>query len=145
MGFIPSGGLYASAIADYLAALTNKFTGVFPAAPGGVRLENQLLRWLANVFGYDSNLSSGNLTSGGSIANLMAVTAARDAFSLRAADYARAVFYYSSEVFIFCKGVHEISIHIRINIRSNILWITLLNVIKKILIYLYLEKTNYIG
>jgi aromatic-L-amino-acid decarboxylase len=84
-------------LADYLAAVTNKFTGVFPASPGGVRLENQLLRWMSSVFGYDPNLSSGNLTSGGSIANLLAVTTAREAMDLRAADYHNAVFYFSTE------------------------------------------------
>jgi len=51
MGYIPSGGLYLSALGDFLAATTNKFTGVFQAAPGGVRLEHQLIRWMAEMFG----------------------------------------------------------------------------------------------
>ena len=37
LGYIPSGGLYPSALGDFIAAVSNKYAGVFYAAPGAVR------------------------------------------------------------------------------------------------------------
>jgi glutamate/tyrosine decarboxylase-like PLP-dependent enzyme len=78
MGYIPGGGLFHSALGDMLAAASNKYSGFAPAAPGAVRIENACTAWLANVIGYPST-SAGTLTSGGSIANLTAIVAAREA------------------------------------------------------------------
>src|SRR5574341_1017632 len=78
LAYIPGGGIYFSSLGDYLADVTNRFAGVFFASPGAVRMENMLIRWLADIVGYPKG-SSGNLTSGGSIANLIAVVTARDA------------------------------------------------------------------
>ena len=78
MGYIPGGGLFHSALGDMLAAATNKYSGFAPAAPGAVRIENACTQWLANVIGYPAG-AAGTLTSGGSIANLTAIVAAREA------------------------------------------------------------------
>ena len=78
MAYIPGGALYHSAIADLLAATSNKYSGFASASPGAVRIENACTGWLAEVVGYPSD-SAGTLTSGGSIANLTAVVAAREA------------------------------------------------------------------
>lgn len=96
LAFIPSGGLYASALADYIAAVTNRYVGVSFASPGAARLEQMLLRWMADVVGYPAS-ATGDLTSGGSIANLSAVVTAREAHPLQAADYPRAVAYLSDQ------------------------------------------------
>jgi glutamate/tyrosine decarboxylase-like PLP-dependent enzyme len=78
MGYIPGGGLFHSALGDFLADVSNKYAGFASAAPGAVRLENACVRWLADVVGYPAD-AAGALTSGGSIANLSAIVAARDA------------------------------------------------------------------
>lgn len=78
MGYIPGGGLFHSAIGDMLAAASNKYSGFAPAAPGAVRIENACVGWLASVIGYPTE-SAGTLTSGGSMANLTAIVAAREA------------------------------------------------------------------
>src|SRR3546814_9085588 len=78
MAYIPGGGLFHSAIGDFLAAVSNKYSGFASASPGAVRLENTTTEWLANVIGYPAG-AAGTLTSGGSIANLTAIVAARDA------------------------------------------------------------------
>jgi len=78
MGYIPGGGLFHSALGDFLAAVSNKYAGFAPAGPGAVRLENQVVAWLAHVIGFPAS-ATGTLTSGGSIANLTAIVAARDA------------------------------------------------------------------
>jgi glutamate/tyrosine decarboxylase-like PLP-dependent enzyme len=96
MAFIPSGGLYASALADYIAAVTNRFVGVSFAAPGAAYIEQMLMRWLADEVGYPAT-AAGDLTSGGSLANLSAIVTAREAHPLKAADYPRAVAYLSDQ------------------------------------------------
>ena len=78
MGYIPGGGLFHSALGDMLAAASNKYSGFAPAAPGAVRIENACVGWLASVIGYPA-IAAGTLTSGGSMANLTAIVAARDA------------------------------------------------------------------
>lgn len=78
MAYIPGGGVPYSAFGDLLAATSNKYSGFASASPGAVRIENACAAWLASVIGYPAD-SAGTLTSGGSIANLTAVVAAREA------------------------------------------------------------------
>jgi glutamate/tyrosine decarboxylase-like PLP-dependent enzyme len=92
LGYIPGGGIYYSALGDYLAAITNRYAGIYFASPGAVRLEHALIRWMASLVGYPAG-AAGNLASGGSIANLSAVVAARDASGLPAREWHRAVIY----------------------------------------------------
>lgn len=92
LGYIPGGALFPSALGDYLAAVANRYAGIFFASPGAVRMENMLLRWMADVVGY-SEKSAGNLTSGGSIANLVAVVAARDSCGIAGEVLPKSVIY----------------------------------------------------
>src|SRR5436190_2527811 len=95
-GFIPISTLYPAALGDYLAAVTNPYVGNFFASPGAVRLEHLLTRWMAEFVGYPKS-SAGDLTSGGSISNLTAIVAAREAHHLNSGDYRRAVVYLNSQ------------------------------------------------
>ncbi len=97
LGYIPGGGLYASALGDYLAAVTNRYAGVFFPGPGAVRMENMLIEWMSELVGYPKDTAAGNLTSGGSIGNLMGIVAARDAFQLKGRDLERTVVYSSEQ------------------------------------------------
>jgi len=76
LAFIPGGGLYASALADFIACAVNRYVGVTRAAPALVQIERTVLAWLADIVGYPAS-ASGILTSGGSLANLSAIVAAR--------------------------------------------------------------------
>lgn len=96
LGYIPGGGIYTSALGDYWADITNRYAGVFFANSGAVRLENHLINWMKNVLGYPES-ALGNLASGGSIANLTAVVAARDAANIKAMDIPRQVIYLSKQ------------------------------------------------
>jgi glutamate/tyrosine decarboxylase-like PLP-dependent enzyme len=78
MAYIPGGGVSYSAFGDLIAAASNKYSGFASASPGAVRIENACTQWLASVIGYPAK-ATGTLTSGGSIANLTAVVAAREA------------------------------------------------------------------
>jgi aromatic-L-amino-acid decarboxylase len=57
-----------------------------------VRIENMLLRWMADTVGYPDH-AAGNLASGGSLANLTAIVAARDAQGITPEVIARSVVY----------------------------------------------------
>ena len=94
LGYVPGGGLYASSLADYLAAVTNEYAGVSFVGPGSVAMEDVILNWMAELVGYPTT-ADGNLASGGSIASLIAVVTAREAAGLRARDFERAVVYAS--------------------------------------------------
>lgn len=97
LGYIPGGGLYASALADYLVDITNEYAGVHFASPGAVAVENAVLDWLKSVFGFPET-AVGNLTSGGSIANLIALTAARDQYGVKNEMITKSVIYLSAQV-----------------------------------------------
>lgn len=97
LGYIPGGGIYTSSLADYMAAVTNRFAGIFFASPGAVRMENMLLRWMCDLVKYPKS-AGGNLASGGSVANLIAIITARDAKNLKSKKYHKAVIYLSKHV-----------------------------------------------
>ncbi|MEZ4415325.1 MAG: aminotransferase class I/II-fold pyridoxal phosphate-dependent enzyme [Gemmatimonadota bacterium] len=96
LGYIPGGGLFPSALADFLADIENRYSGIAYAGPSATRIENRLIRWMCDLVGY-SGEAWGDLTSGGSIANLSAVVAAREAAALRGADLERAVIYRTTQ------------------------------------------------
>ncbi len=96
LGYIPGGGIFHSSLGDFIAAITNRYAGVFFASPGAVRMENMLIDWMAELVGYPGT-ASGNLTSGGSISNLIAVVSAREAFSIKPGDIEKSVVYLTAQ------------------------------------------------
>ena len=96
IGYIPGGGIFTSAIADFLADVTNEYAGLYYASAGAVIIENEILNWMKSVFGFPEN-APGTLTSGGSIANLIALTAARDHHKIKADKITKSVVYLSSQ------------------------------------------------
>jgi aromatic-L-amino-acid decarboxylase len=96
LAYIPSGGLYAAALGDYIAAVTNRFVGLSFCSPGAAHIEPMLWRWMADFVGYPAT-AAGDFTSGGSLANLSAIVTAREAHQLKAIDYPRAVVYLSDQ------------------------------------------------
>lgn len=55
-----------------------------------------MVRWTADLLGYPGS-AGGFIASGGSLANLSAITTARDAHGLRSADFAGAVVYLTGQ------------------------------------------------
>jgi len=97
IGYIPGGGIYTASLADYLAAFTNEYAGMYFGSPGAVTIENELLDWMKDIFGFPKE-AVGNLTSGGSIANLIALTAARDKHKIKNEKITQSVIYTSAQV-----------------------------------------------
>jgi aromatic-L-amino-acid/L-tryptophan decarboxylase len=78
LAYIPGGGLVTAALADLLADVTNRYVGMWQPAPALAQLEWNVIRWLCDAFGYPED-ARGILTTGGSMANLSALVAARTA------------------------------------------------------------------
>lgn len=95
LAFIPGGGLYASALADFIACAVNRYVGVRVAAPALVQIEETAVRWMADLMGYPAS-ASGILTTGGSLSNLSAIVTARAAL-LHEDELSRGILYVSAE------------------------------------------------
>src|SRR5437763_12867710 len=78
LAYVPGGGIYHAAVADYIADAVNRYVGVCAAAPALAQLEANVVRWFCEIAGYGPG-SGGVLTTGGSMANLIAIIAARKA------------------------------------------------------------------
>ena len=96
LGYIPGGGLPLSAFADFIAALSNEYAGIFYASPGAANMEADLLDWMKSIFSWPKE-ATGNLTSGGSISTLIAVTSARDAHKIKGDRIAKSVVYVGAQ------------------------------------------------
>ena len=95
LGYIPGGGLFYSALGDFLAAVSNRYAGVFFASPGAVRIENQLIRWMADLIGYPES-AAGYLAVGGSVASQSAIVTARDHCGIEGDEIPRSVVYMTA-------------------------------------------------
>lgn len=96
MAYVAGAGNPISQMAQALSQTYNQFTGHHSLSPGLVQLEEEVIGWLLKMVGYDKALSSGFLTTGGSLANLSALSFAR-AKVFKSYDYAKARFYASTE------------------------------------------------
>ncbi|WP_456420880.1 pyridoxal phosphate-dependent decarboxylase family protein [Lutibacter sp.] len=96
LGYVPGGGIYTAALGDFLASVTNEYAGMYYASPGAVTMENELLNWMKSIFRFPKE-AVGNLTSGGSIANLIALTAARDKYQIKNEKIQKSVIYLSPQ------------------------------------------------
>jgi aromatic-L-amino-acid decarboxylase len=76
LAYVPGGGLFQSAVADMIALATNRYTGVWMAAPALVQIEQNVIEWLCAIAGLPAG-SGGLLTSGGSMATMIGLVAAR--------------------------------------------------------------------
>ncbi|MCP3962984.1 MAG: aminotransferase class I/II-fold pyridoxal phosphate-dependent enzyme [bacterium] len=94
LAYIPSGGIFHSAVADLIADSVNRYVGVWLAAPGLAQLEINVVRWLCEMVGYPPD-AGGVLLSGGSLANLTAVVTARQ--ERLGEDFLRGTLYTSDQ------------------------------------------------
>ncbi|WP_423744646.1 aminotransferase class I/II-fold pyridoxal phosphate-dependent enzyme (plasmid) [Haladaptatus sp. SPP-AMP-3] len=94
MAYTAGGGLFHAALADFIADATNRYVGTWFAAPALVAIETNVVEWFCEMMGYPDG-SFGLLTSGGSMANLIAtITARRERLS---EDFLDGVIYTSDQ------------------------------------------------
>jgi aromatic-L-amino-acid/L-tryptophan decarboxylase len=93
LAFIPGSGLVASAAADLIAGVFNRYTALSAVSPAMVALEAEVLRWLATLMELPET-SGGLLTSGASMAIFSAVVCAR---SRLPENFLNGVFYTTDQ------------------------------------------------
>lgn len=74
--YVPGPGSFAGSIGDFVASATNCFVGTFLGGAIMTQLEAQVIDWLSESLELPSGCA-GLLTTGGSMANLTAIAAAR--------------------------------------------------------------------
>ena len=94
LAFIPGGGVYPAALADFITNATNRYTGVWQAAPALVQLEANALDWLREWMDFPAE-ARGLFTSGGSMATFNAIVCARE--RQLGAEIRRGVLYTSDQ------------------------------------------------
>ena len=94
LAYIPGGGLYTAALAEFIAQGVNRYVGLWQPSPAVVQIEENVTRWLCDLFDYPEG-SQGLLLSGGSMANLSAMVTARHA--KLGEDFTDGVYYVSEQ------------------------------------------------
>jgi aromatic-L-amino-acid decarboxylase len=77
LAFIPGGGVFPAALADFISNTTNRYTGIWQAAPALVQLEANALDWLRDWMEFPPE-TRGLFTTGGSMATWNAILCARE-------------------------------------------------------------------
>jgi aromatic-L-amino-acid decarboxylase len=94
LAYVPGGGIYTAAVADFLACGINRYVSLWSQAPVLAAMEWTSVRWLCDLFGYPG-AARGVLTSGGSMSTLGAIVAARCA--CLPANFLSGVLYVSDQ------------------------------------------------
>ncbi len=94
LAFIPGGGIYPAALADFITDTVNRYTGVWQAAPALVQLEANALDWLRAWMDFPDE-TRGLFTSGGSMATFNAIVCGRERYL--GAEIRRGVLYTSDQ------------------------------------------------
>jgi aromatic-L-amino-acid/L-tryptophan decarboxylase len=77
MAYVPGGGIFPAALADLVADVTNRYTGVWFASPALVQLEANVLEWFREWMQFPEG-TRGLFTTGGSMATFNAIVCARE-------------------------------------------------------------------
>jgi aromatic-L-amino-acid decarboxylase len=93
--YVIGSGEPVAAFGDFYASLLNQNVTAWRSSPAAVAVERTVVRWLAEAIGCDG--FSGSLTSGGSLANLMALAMAREARATANEEGAEPCIVYASE------------------------------------------------
>src|SRR5262249_11311815 len=94
LAFIPGGGIYPAALADFITNTVNRYTGVWQGAPAMVQLEANALDWLREWMAFRRE-TRGLFTAGGSTATFNALLCARERYL--GADIRSGVLYTSDQ------------------------------------------------
>lgn len=109
MGFVPGPVNALSWLGDMMASGYNRHAGSFANYPAGCVAEHELLRWFCDKAGFPQT-AGGVFVSGGSMANMTALIAARDA-KLGEEDWCRGVAYVSEQTHSsVAKGLHMVGV-----------------------------------
>jgi glutamate/tyrosine decarboxylase-like PLP-dependent enzyme len=104
LSFIPNAATEASSLFDLIVSASSIYGGSWMEGSGAVFAENQVLSWLAKEIGLPES-SGGVFVQGGTVGNLSALVAARDAHRERLAK--AGISYAGRLAFISSKEAHS--------------------------------------
>jgi aromatic-L-amino-acid decarboxylase len=93
--YVLGSGEPVGALGDFYASLLNQNVTAWRSAPAAVTIERTVVRWLAEAIGCEGFV--GSFTSGGSLANLIALAMAREARAPANEEEAQPCVLYASE------------------------------------------------
>lgn len=93
--FVPGPSNFISTMADTIATGFNVFSGGWNASPAAAEIEITTINWLLEMFNFPLTKGGGIFTSGGSMANLTALTTAREIKC--GEDFSKSVIYLSDQ------------------------------------------------
>ncbi len=96
LSFVPGAPSMASVMFDLVVGASSVYGGSWLEGAGAIHLENETLRWIADIAGFGPG-AGGVFVSGGTAGNLSALAAARWRHRDRHGDRGRAVFLASAE------------------------------------------------
>ncbi|XP_019622945.1 PREDICTED: tyrosine decarboxylase 1-like isoform X2 [Branchiostoma belcheri] len=94
MAMVPGNSTAPAAVGDFLAASFNPYPHHVASCWRAVKMQQQIVQWAGQLFGYPRTCA-GNLTSGGTVATMVAMATARDTKVPQSKDYSRSVLYIS--------------------------------------------------
>ena len=108
--FIPNNVSPYAMFGDVLNTLNNPYGGGINVSKGTALIEEKLIKWMGEKIGYSAEKLGGQFVSGGSMANLTGMIAARDD-KLEPEDFIRGTVYVSDQTHSsVAKGVHVMGI-----------------------------------
>jgi aromatic-L-amino-acid/L-tryptophan decarboxylase len=133
LAYIPGGGLFHSALADFISLSLNRYVSMFMAAPGLAAIEGQAVRWLCDITGFPKE-AGGVITSGGATATFSAIHTARTKMlsGEKSNHFLKGLAYVSSEThmcieqgLVLCgfpkENVRKIAVDENFRIRTDLL------------------------
>ena len=120
--YCPSPSNIVSTFSDALATGFNIFTGAWDLSPGAAEVEILTMNWLLKLFGFPVVEGGGLFVSGGSMANLTAMTTARKV--KLGDDFSKGVVYWSDQTHssvaraAAVMGIHEDRIRVMVTDRN---------------------------
>ncbi len=96
LSFVPGAPSMASVLFDLVVGASSVYGGSWLEGAGAIHLENETLRWIADLAGFGAD-AGGVFVSGGTAGNLSALAAARFRHRRDHGDHGRAVFLASAE------------------------------------------------
>jgi len=94
--FVTSAVSPYSLAGSILSDIYNLHGGAYEEAPAACAIEEKLIKWMGSLAGYEGSQVGGLFLSGGSMANMSAMVAARDA-KLKPEDFPKATIYCSDQ------------------------------------------------
>lgn len=94
--YVAGAGNLISSLAQLSAMTLNPFSGHYMMAPGLVALEAEAIRWFVHLFGFPAATAQGFFTTGGSMATVSALQAARQS-RFENQEWLKAVVYVSDQ------------------------------------------------